>query len=211
VKRNAYTIACAALIGLIASAVLTAAERLTERRRLTNARAEKVRTVLSVLGVPFDLEQGAAELVAAFEKNVRVVQTKGISFYSYSAPGASGEATSVAVAFEGRGLWGPIEGFLALEPDFRTIKSIAFYRQEETPGLGGEIGSRSFRERFAGKKILTPDGQPGLAIVKPGMAKRDNEVDGVTGATMTSERLERILNAAIQQILKGVEANGESP
>jgi len=204
VKRNAYTIACAAAIGLVASVVLTAAERLTEQYRVANASAEEVRTVLSVLGVPFDPEERPAELLSTFERSVRIVELEGVSFYSYSAPDSSGEITSVAFRFKGPGLWGPIEGFLALESDFRTIRAIAFHRQEETPGLGGEIGSDSFRSRFTGKKIVGPNGKPGLAIVKPGMAKCDNEVDGITGATMTSERLERILSIAIHAIVEKV-------
>jgi len=204
VKGSAYTVGCAAAIALVASVVLTAAGRVTEPYRVANAKAEKVRTVMSVLGVPFDSAASAEELLATFAKNVREEQKGGIAYYVYSPADSPGEVKSVAFRFQGAGLWGPIEGFLALEPDFRTIRGLAFYRQEETPGLGGEISSQSFRDQFRGKKIVQPDGKPGIAIVKPGMAKGPNEVDGISGATMTGEKVEQIINQTIDAIIKEV-------
>ena len=70
-----------------------------------------------------------------------------------------------------------------------TIRGIRFYKQEETPGLGGEIGASWFQDQFKGKKIVSPSGEYGFSINKPGSGTGSNQVDGITGATMTSERV----------------------
>ncbi|NIO84625.1 MAG: FMN-binding protein, partial [Candidatus Aminicenantes bacterium] len=71
---------------------------------------------------------------------------------------------------------------------------IRFYQQEETPGLGGEIGSAWFQEQFVGKKIVSASGEPGFKVLKVGQTGGINAVDGITGATMTSERVQTIID-----------------
>ena len=66
----------------------------------------------------------------------------------------------MAVPFSGSGVWGPIEGVLALEPDMQTIRGVRFYKQEETPGLGGEIASDWFQAQFKGKTLVSAAGDP---------------------------------------------------
>ena len=54
----------------------------------------------------------------------------------------------------GAGLWGPIWGYLALEPDMKTLAGAFFNHESETPGLGAKIkDDPSFRARFVGKSI----------------------------------------------------------
>ena len=122
-----------------------------------------------------------------------------LELYEYAPQGAA-RPVGVAVPLAGMGLWGPVRGVLALEPDLKTIREVRFYQQEETPGLGGEIGSRWFQEQFSGKRIVSDDGKPGFRILKPGGATDSNSVDGITGATMTSARVAKILDDASRAI-----------
>ena len=128
-----------------------------------------------------------------------VRQVGNLQTYRY-VPEGTEDPRAVAVGFTGMGLWGPILGVLALEPDMRTIRGVRFYQQEETPGLGGEIGSLWFQEQFEGKRIVSSDGQPGFGVVKPGSPSGPNSVDGISGATMTSQRVEEMLNALAIQV-----------
>ena len=118
---------------------------------------------------------------------------------------------AVAVPFAGPGLWGPVEGFLALESDMRTIRGITFHKQEETPGLGGEIASASFTRQFEGKSIVDESGRPGIRILRAGAAppesKGANEVDGITGATTTCEKVQAMLNEIIARIARARDAD----
>jgi Na+-transporting NADH:ubiquinone oxidoreductase subunit C len=98
------------------------------------------------------------------------------------------------------GLWGVIKGVLALQPDLRTIRAISFYQQEETPGLGGEIASDWFRRQFENKQLASADGQAGFRVLKPGGRAGPAEVDGISGATMTSQRVELMLDNLARSI-----------
>ena len=81
-----------------------------------------------------------------------------------------------------------------LQPDMKTIKGITIIHQEETPGLGGRIAETDFLDRFKAKKVL-----PKLIIQPPGKASRNNEVDGITGATLSCKAFEAILNSEIKK------------
>lgn len=199
-KTSAYTVVFALALGLVCSLCLTAAGRLTGPYWEANRRAEEVRNILDVLRVPFDHKASAQDLVKAFEANVTEAQAAdGGKRYEYKADGV---VQSVAIPFAGPGLWGPIKGLLALEADGRTIRGVTFYEQEETPGLGGEIASEAFRSRFEGKRIVSPDGAPGIRIGRGGQADAPNAVDGISGATMTCDKVEAMLNKAIAAFAK---------
>ncbi len=205
-KGSLYTLGYAGVLGTICALLLTAAASFTQPYKKANADAERNRNILNVLQVPYSPEVSARELIEIFETNVDLKVLGEIQFYRY--PKGPGKAETVAVAFEGTGLWGPIKGFLALGPDMRTIRGITFYQQEETPGLGGEIASAWFVKQFEGKKIVDASGKVGIAI-KGGSEKRAvNEVDAITGATMTCEKVEAMLNSVIEKIVQESGNNG---
>ena len=199
-KDSSYTIFYAAVMGGVCALLLTGVGRFAAPYREANAKADEVRSILNVLQVPFDLESSSKELVKIFEGNVRIEERGDLTLYLYVGPGVEEKVRAVAVPFAGTGLWGPVEGFLALEPDMKTILSVTFHKQEETPGLGGEIASSRFRDQFEGKSIIGADGEPGIRMRRGGEALASNEVHAITGATMTSDRVERMLNAVIHQI-----------
>jgi Na+-transporting NADH:ubiquinone oxidoreductase subunit C len=186
-KGSLYSLVFAALLGAVCAGLLTAARELTAARRDANAQVERIRHVLAALGVAYEAEGGPEQLVQTYEKNVRTVKRKKVEFHEYV--GSDGTVRAVAVLFAGKGLWGPIKGILALEPDRRTVRRITFYEQEETPGLGGEIGTRSFTKQFDGQNIVSPTGEAGLAV------------QAIAGATMTSQRVQEMLNQVARQIL----------
>ncbi len=199
-KGSLHALAFAAALGTLCALLLTGAGAFTAPYRRANARAEEVRSILGVLRVPHEPDLTSEELLKVFARSVKAEDRGGLRLYLYRREG--GCVKAVAVPFCGPGLWGPIEGFLALEPDMRTIRGIAFHRQEETPGLGGEIVAASFRRRFEGKSIVKESGRPGIRIIRGGGASEANEVDGISGATMTCEKVEAMLNEAITRLAK---------
>ena len=203
-RRSVYSITYAAVLGLVCALALTAVDRATEERKAANARAEEVRNILTVLGVPFDSGAEASELLETYAGSVSEEERGGVRFYVYDHPDA-GKLS--ATRFEGPGLWGPIEGFLCLRGDMRTIYAISFFRQEETPGLGGEISSEWFLAQFRGKSIVDDEGTPGISIVADG-ADGATEVDAITGATMTGDKVEEMLNRLIDELAGGGALNG---
>lgn len=200
---NKYTIIYAAIVGTICAVLLTAAAQLTAPLRQANALAERNRNILISLGVPFDSQASSAQLVEIYDSNVKVEDKAGLSVYSYIRPDGDDVAEAIAVHFEGQGLWGPIKGFLATQADMKTIRGITFYQQQETPGLGAEIASEGFRNRFKGKSIFDGEGKVGIVIRHAPPELGQNEVDGIAGATITCDKVQQMINAAIEHLTRG--------
>jgi Na+-transporting NADH:ubiquinone oxidoreductase subunit C len=95
----------------------------------------------------------------------------------------------------GAGLWGPIWGFVALNDDMNTIYGANFDHQGETPGLGAEISTPMFEDPFVGKKIFDESGTlVSIIVAKVGQnAPEEHKVDGISGGTITSKGLEKML------------------
>lgn len=91
------------------------------------------------------------------------------------------------VPLRGAGLWGPLSAYLAIEGDLDTIVGVSFDHEKETPGLGAEITTPGFEDRFVGKRLFDEDGTfVSVRIVKAGQGESGpHAVDGLTGATMT--------------------------
>ena len=200
-KRSIYALGYAAVLGATCALLLTAAARVTAPYIQANAEAEETLKILMVLRVPLQPDTSAKQLGQVFESNVREEKHGGITTYVYSPPEAKGQIQAVALQFSGPGLWGPVKGFLALEPDMKTIRGVTFYEQEETPGLGGEIASSWFQEQFVGKSIVDENGVPGIIISSAGESA-SNKVDAISGATMTCNKVQAILNEVIKSILR---------
>ncbi len=101
----------------------------------------------------------------------------------------------VAIPVYGAGLWGPVWGYVALQPDCYTIAGAYFDHESETPGLGAKIKDEAwFREKFIGKTVEWGE-EPAFRLEKNAEASgAANAVDAITGATMTSKGLNDALN-----------------
>jgi Na+-transporting NADH:ubiquinone oxidoreductase subunit C len=94
--------------------------------------------------------------------------------------------TFYIVPMRGKGLWGPVWGFVALESDGNTVIGATFDHKSETPGLGAEITTPMFTDQFPGKKISEAGEFKSISVVKAGTSSGDYAVDGISGGTITS-------------------------
>ena len=144
------------------------------------------RSVLYVLDVPSndDVKETYASVIVEsnFEDQI---------YYEYMKDGT---LSGYAFPYTGTGLWGSISGYIAFSPDFSEILGIDFVAHSETPGLGGRIDELSFKEQFRGLTIQNED----TIIFKP---SEGGNIDGITGATLTSDAVRNIINAFITDIL----------
>ncbi len=203
-KGSVYTLGYAAVLGSSCALLLTLAASFTAPYKKANAEAEEALNILLALKVPLPAKTSAREVLRIRDENIQEQELGEVTTYVYSPRDAGGKVVGVAMRFSGPGLWGPIKGFLALEPDMKTIRGITFYEQEETPGLGGEIVSGWFREQFIGKTIFDEKGNPGI-VISSGGEDAPNKVDAISGATLTCEKVQAMLNEAIRSIAKGKE------
>lgn len=108
----------------------------------------------------------------------------------YFLRGADGNVTLALLPISGVGYGGPIDAILALRADMNTIAGLAITQQTETPGLGGRIEEPAWLAQFRGKSVVDASGTLRFAVAK-GVAGNEFEVDGITGATRTSNAITR--------------------
>ena len=109
--------------------------------------------------------------------------------------------TKYILALRGRGLWGPIWGYVALNDDMNTIFGAFFGHAAETPGLGSQIAEDEFQNEFIGKSIMNARNEfVSVAVVRAGtrVADRD-QVDALTGGTITSRAVGDMLYDSLSQ------------
>lgn len=106
----------------------------------------------------------------------------------YLVKDTAGDVESVILEVRGSGLWSMMYAFVGLEPDLNTIKSVVYYDQGETPGLGGEVENPQWKAQWVGKKLFNDAGEIAIRAVKGGAKPGDiHGVDGLSGATLTSD------------------------
>ena len=91
----------------------------------------------------------------------------------------------------GYGLWSTLYGYVTLEKDMNTIYALKFYDHRETPGLGGEVDNVKWQALWKGKRLFDSNNKLAFTVVKgavvPGNEKEIYQVDGLSGATLTSD------------------------
>ncbi|NHB67246.1 NADH:ubiquinone reductase (Na(+)-transporting) subunit C [Perlabentimonas gracilis] len=103
-------------------------------------------------------------------------------------------STKYILPLLGRGLWGPIWGYISLNDDFNTVYGASFAHKSETPGLGAEIANADFQQQFKGKQIFRDSKFVSISVVKGGASSSDpHSVDAVSGGTITSQGLEDMI------------------
>lgn len=105
------------------------------------------------------------------------------------------------VPVRGKGLWGPIWGYVSFREDLNTIEGTQFGHKGETPGLGAEINTPKFQDQFVNKTILNNDGSfVSVMVVKGGAADSNmHGVDAISGGTITSKGLEAMLHDCLKE------------
>lgn len=216
------TLVFAVALCVVCSLLLTAASSGLRPWQERNALIDRHRNILRAAGLlEEDRAYAAADVERLYRDHVRELQVDpmgrilevpdirkeaaGLPIY-LSVHGD--EIRGYIVPIDSRGLWGPIHGYLALDRDGATVKGFAVYQHAETPGLGGEIEKRWFRENWMGKKIVTREGNFVSVGIAKGRAedvvakeKQMNYVDGISGATLTG----KYLSAGIKDTLSRYE------
>ena len=104
------------------------------------------------------------------------------------------------IPISGKGLWGTLYGYFAINNN-GSVAGITFYKHKETPGLGGEVDAKWFQEQFNDTKyIFNNEKLVSLQVMKPGINtdKDRYSVNGISGATITSNGLQNFLKADLE-------------
>ena len=220
-NSNTYTIVYASILVIIVAFLLAFLSGILKERQDDNVRLDKKRQILSSLNID-TRGQNIAELYAKYIKEDIIVNSNGeqiadkggfdIDIRAENARRLEDRKLPVYIAevdgntkyilsVRGKGLFGAIWGYIALDADRNTIFGTYFSHEGETPGLGAGISNRDFQERFIGKRILNQSGQfVSVAVRKIGrIAEGQDQVDAISGGTMTSNGVDEMLRNGLGQ------------
>ncbi len=213
-NSNAYIMIYTTVIVVVVALLLSVTSGLLKERQNANVELDKKKQILSSL--PEVLLEGAdaAQLFVDNIKHIYILDNQGkiikdldpVKDFNYSV--AEGEhliymaevnqTTKWIIPLYGKGLWGAIWGYIALNDDRNTINGVYFSHAGETPGLGANIVTPAFRKTFEGKQIIKEGKFASIAIMKVGQtAEGQDQVDAISGGTITSKGVETMLRSSI--------------
>ena len=224
---NTYTFLFSAIMVIIVAAILAATSTSLENIQNENVRKEKMQNILATIGIKVEREKApeiytkyiVEELalvsdgsidkdIDAFKLKLNLEIKKPIKEQRFPLYLAQVDSLKYyIVPLRGSGLWNAIWGYIALEGDKNTIKGAVFDHKTETAGLGAEITQKWFQDRFTGEKIFNDNGElVGINVSKTnndpnGMDKDDNEVDAISGATITGDGVTDMIKERLQNYL----------
>lgn len=147
-----------------------------------------------------ELEFNKENMAEVYLANVKQVGTGAERYYV-------GPNGNYIFEYYGKGLWGDISGLVTLNQDLKTVEKLVIVSQSETPGLGGRITEAAFLKQFK-QKVASPK----LIMIKEKSGKRNDTIEVITGATLTTEALIDMVNESIEdfrnkQATRGSDAN----
>ena len=116
------------------------------------------------------------------------------SYTVYDARDKAGGTIGHVVKAKGQGYADKIELLLGLDSAGRTITGLFILDQKETPGLGNRIVDDAWRNQYIGKSS-----DSALVVIK-GKSANKNEIDAVSGATISSRAVTDIVNSTLADL-----------
>jgi len=212
---NRYIFIFSTVMVVIVATVLSLAATLLKPQQEKNLEVEKKKSMLESINIPVD-RKNAEELYSKYITESFVINSKGDRKEGIDAflvemsaeQDKSLEEQSLPVFYatvddgqkvmilplEGKGLWGPLWGYIALLSDMNTVYGITFDHKGETPGLGAEINTTPFESQFKGMRIFDDSSFVSIKVLKSNEKPIENHsVDAISGGTITSKGLEKML------------------
>jgi Na+-transporting NADH:ubiquinone oxidoreductase subunit C len=207
VNSNGYTYGFATILVILVAVILASLAMGLKPFQQANITKEKKQNILQSIGLDVDRDEAEAQFpdfvtgqyviqngevvsedaTAAFNidmaKAIKVASTeREVPLYVAEKDGGK----YYIIPLRGKGLWGPVWGFISLEADGKTVYGATFGHKGETPGLGAEIATDAFMTQFKGKSLDEADFT--IYVVKKGKGMNPNsDVDGISGGTITSD------------------------
>ena len=124
----------------------------------------------------------------------------------FGAYNDDGELVGYGIPSEGAGFQDTIKLIYGYDPSKENIVGMEVLESKETPGLGDKIiKDQDFLDNFKALSI-----KPEVIAVKPGAEKQPNEVDTISGATISSKAVVKIINEGNSRWVDLVSQIGES-
>ncbi len=224
---NKHTYIFAVLMVLSVALVLSFTSESLKDLQNANVKKEKMQNILSSVGINVSRDESEDlymdyiseelslksdgtidEAIKAFDINLALEVKKDSDTQRFPLYIANVENEKFyVIPLRGAGLWAEIWGYIALKEDINTIKGVSFDHKSETAGLGAEITEDWFIDSFTDEKINDSQGNfVGVYLTKSNNDPRnedkmDNEVDAISGATITGDGVSDMIIERVQNYL----------
>jgi electron transport complex protein RnfG len=173
-------------VGLVSGGILASVGILTKDRIALNKQKEIEEAILLVL-------PGTQSSAVVFKEEDLTI---------YEGMDASNTSIGYAVLTKGTGFQDLISMMVGTDAELSRIRRLTILEQKETPGLGAKITSQeAFLQFWEDKDVSGP-----LSLRKPAAGSREdlapNEVNTITGATISSQKVLEIVNRSLETAKK---------
>jgi Na+-transporting NADH:ubiquinone oxidoreductase subunit C len=222
-NSNLYTFIFAIVMVIVVASALAFTATTLKPLQAENVRKEKMQSILSTIGVNVDRDEAGNLFTDYVKQEVALnadgtenteVDAFGIDLMKETKKPAAEQAFPLYIAEKegkkyyvvplwGAGLWKEIWGYVALDEDKNTIIGASFDHASETPGLGAEINQGWYEDQYIGKTILDENGNfVSVNALKGGADPNDmHAVDAISGGTITSEGVNKMLDERLKNYL----------
>lgn len=221
---NKYIFIYSTILVVVVAAVLSFTAYTLKPIQKKNVEIEKKQDILKSVGIA-STPQNAEELYNSYIKEALVVNTQGEIVEGnaftmklkeiYNTPrnertlplykAAKGDSTFLIIPLRGKGLWGPIWGYISFLENkkdavaYNKVYGVTFDHKGETPGLGADINKGWFQAPFKNKSIYDENGNfVSVKVLKGGAAPEDpHGVDAISGGTITSVAVQSMIDTCV--------------
>lgn len=195
-REDTQTLTFAAIVCVSCSLLLSGTAAILKGRQDANVALDMQKNIVKAFGVDTKTAK-AADIQSIFDQHIAETSAgDGLPLYAWKE---NGIPTKYAFPISGKGLWSMLYGYLSIDSDLKTIAGISFYKHGETPGLGAEIEKDWFQQQFKGKQLFEKGTPTDFTVAKAGTKAPEDKVaftvDGISGATLTSKGVQKLINA----------------
>ncbi|MDY0141130.1 MAG: NADH:ubiquinone reductase (Na(+)-transporting) subunit C [Bacteroidales bacterium] len=228
-NSNKYTFIYAVIMVIVVATILTFVAVSLQPFQKKNVELEKKKNVLAAFNVesnPDNVESLYKEIIVeVFAINVEGEKLDNVDAFKinlkdelrkppadqqwpiYVAKTQDGDLKYIFPLY-GKGLWGPLWGYISFYEDLNHVFGVYFDHKSETPGLGAEISTAEFQKEFIDKSIFDENGNfVSIDLIKTDASNNNHAVDAVSGGTITSYGLRDMLKTCLSAYLKFIENN----
>ncbi|MDD4148988.1 MAG: NADH:ubiquinone reductase (Na(+)-transporting) subunit C [Bacteroidales bacterium] len=228
-NSNKYTFIYAVIMVVVVATILTFVAVSLQPFQKQNVELEKKKNILAAFNVesnPDNVESLYKEIIVdVFAINVEGDKLENVDAFNinlkdelrkppaeqkwpvYVAKTQNGDIKYIFPLY-GKGLWGPIWGYIAFYEDLNHVFGVYFDHKSETPGLGAEISTSEFQKLFIDKMIFDDNGNfVSIDLIKTDATDNNYAVDAISGGTITSHGVRDMLKTCLSAYLKFIENN----
>jgi len=163
-----------------------------------NRLAEEKKAIFAVLPGAYDYDIVEFEVPSKRKGKVKLQVFRGKD--------ENHDVMGYAFIAAGPGFQGIIKMMVGLNLEKTGLTGMTVLEQAETPGLGDKIRFDGFQNQFKGLRI-----KPKITYLKNKKPEHANQIQAITGATISSRAVVKTLNKRIKLILSLLAAGGELP